>query len=176
MIRSFIDPRTARKIEVYTSTSRGQHRLQQLIKRTEIPHDFGGVGPPTGVFEGAEREALQVLHVSKRQRTQQDVPCLADVTKDEKITALRVYSRSVTGLLLDVRKDGHPMGKTVTISAPKTPAAGSSLDPYVNNLIKEPVMGPCKISLTARAQPDEKKPPNKASHGYFVVVAFITKK
>ena len=176
LIRSFIDPRTARKIEVYTSAARGQHRLQQLIKPTEIPHDFGGVGPPTGTTDGPNREALQVLHVSKKQRNQQDVPCLAEVTKDETITALRIYSRSATGLLLDVNNDDQPMIKNLSIDPPKTPPSGASLSPYVKNLISGPIIGPCRISLTARAQPNEKKPPNKSSHGYFVVVAFITKK
>eukprot|EP00977_Amphora_coffeiformis_P017611 scaffold5828_cov168-Amphora_coffeaeformis.AAC.14 len=176
LIRSFIDPRTARKIEVYTSTARGQHRLQQLIKLTEIPHDFGGVGPPTDATDGPNREALQVLHVSKKSRTQQDVPCLADVARDETITALRIYSRSATGVLLDVNKDDQPVVKSLSIDPPKKPPSGTSLNPYFRNLINGPIVGPCRISLRARAQPNEKKPTSKSSHGYFVVVAFITKK
>ena len=176
VIRSFLDPRTARKIEVYTNTSRGQFRLQQLIHATEIPHDFGGMGPPTGSSEGPDRQALQILHVSKKHRAIQEVPCLADVGEDEKITSLKVFSRSATGIIADFAKDGDSIASDFSINPPKAPASGTSLDPYVFDIIKEPIDGPCQISLTARALPDEKKPPNKSSFGYFVVVAFITLK
>lgn len=176
IIRSFIDPRTARKIEVYSSTSRGQFRLQQLVHAAEVPHDFGGMGPPTGETDSPHREALQILHVSKKHRGKQQVPSLAEVGSDEKITALRIFSRSATGLLVDFDQNGASLVKELSIDPPKTPVAGTSLDPYVVDVTKEPIMGPCNISLLARAQANEKKPPSKVSFGYFVVVAFITKK
>lgn len=160
---------------MYTNTSRGQFRLQQLVHAAEIPHDFGGMGPPTVESEGPDREAMQIVHVSKKGRAQQEVPCLAEVAKDEKITALRVFSRSATGVLIDFGKDGTPV-RGCSVDPPKTPVSGTSLDPYVVDIIKKPIMGPCSISMRAQAQPDEKKPPSKVSFGYFVVVAFITKK
>lgn len=175
LIRTFIDARTAKKIEVYTSASRGSFRLQQLIDAAEIPHDFGGFGPSTSTPTGANRESLQVLHVSKKYRSTQDVPCLAEVAKGEKITSIEVYSRSATGVLIDFEKDGTPLQTDFPVNPPKMPASGTSLDPYVFKVVKKPIEGPCTISLKARALPDEKRAPSKASFGYFVVVVFITK-
>lgn len=159
---------------MYSNTSRGHFRLQQLVHATEIPLDFGGMGPPTDQSKSTNRESVQLIHVSKRERQTQEVPCLAEVAKNEKITALRIYSRSSTGLLVDFAKDGMPFKSNYKVKPPTMPAAGTSVSPYVYSVIQEPIQGPCKISMTARADPDEKKPPSKSSFGYFVAVAFIS--
>jgi hypothetical protein len=172
IIRGLIDPRTARKIEVYTNSSRGTFRLQQLVEVSQIPSDFGGFGPPTMSLDEGRREALQVLHVNKRGRTVQEVPHLAKVATHEKVESIRVYSRSATGVQLAVQKDGKPLVSKFVIEAPKNSSSGA---PYQQDLwSKGTITGPCTISLTAEALQNEKSPPKKVSHGYFVVVVYIS--
>jgi hypothetical protein len=190
IIRTFLDPRTARKIEVYTNRSKGQIRLQQLVSRSEIPFDFGGIAPPTGSIgdyddEDASRspktrEALHILHVSKKGRVLQEVPSLADINVNETMTALRIFSRSTTGVLIDVYQDDKPLVQKFAVvpkatSSSSTTSTGKSLDPYVWDILPpgKCIKGPCRISLTAHADPKEKKPPSKSSYGYFVAVAFL---
>jgi hypothetical protein len=172
IIRGLIDPRTARKIEVYTNPSRGTFRLQQLVEVSQIPSDFGGFGPPTISLDEGRREALQVLHVNKRGRTTQEVPNLAEVAAHEQIESIRVYSRSATGVQLALQKDGKPLVPQFVIDAPKNNTSGT---PYQHDLwSKGTITGPCTISLTAQALPNEKIPPKKVSYGYFVVAVFIS--
>jgi CRAL/TRIO domain len=50
IIKSFIDPRTAKKIEVYSREATGKARLLELINVDEIPADYGGTAPTTDVL------------------------------------------------------------------------------------------------------------------------------
>lgn len=47
LIKSWLDPRTASKIEVISSTAASHKRLLELVDRDQLPCDYGGDGPDT---------------------------------------------------------------------------------------------------------------------------------
>jgi hypothetical protein len=44
VIRKFIDPRTARRIQVYSNVAKGLSRLLEMVDPSQIPIDYGGTG------------------------------------------------------------------------------------------------------------------------------------
>ena len=43
LIKNFIDPRTASRIQLFSSKEKGQKSLEKLVdKNTQIPSDYGG--------------------------------------------------------------------------------------------------------------------------------------
>lgn len=47
IIKGWLDPRTANKIEVISSKSAGEKRLLELVESVQLPSDYGGTGPNT---------------------------------------------------------------------------------------------------------------------------------
>ena len=47
LIKSWLDPRTADKIEVISSKKAWAQRLLELVDEDELPEDYGGKGPNT---------------------------------------------------------------------------------------------------------------------------------
>lgn len=59
LIRGWLDPRTAGKIEVISSRAAGEKRLLELVESEQLPSDYGGTGPNTNdvLMENYEGEA-----------------------------------------------------------------------------------------------------------------------
>jgi hypothetical protein len=45
IVKQMIDPRTAKRIQVFSSFTKGQARLLELIEANQIPQNYGGKGP-----------------------------------------------------------------------------------------------------------------------------------
>jgi len=45
LIRNFLDPGTAKKIEIISNKKKGQKRLAEIIDENLLPSDFDGKGP-----------------------------------------------------------------------------------------------------------------------------------
>lgn len=59
LIRGWLDPRTANKIEVISSRAAVEKRLLELVDSEKLPSDYGGTGPDTNdiLMENYEGEA-----------------------------------------------------------------------------------------------------------------------
>jgi len=59
LIRGWLDPRTATKIEVISNRAAGEKRLLELVDSEQLPCDYGGTGPHTNdvLMESYEGEA-----------------------------------------------------------------------------------------------------------------------
>ena len=47
LIKGWLDPRTAAKIEVIASKTASEKRLLELVEEEQLPSDYGGTGPDT---------------------------------------------------------------------------------------------------------------------------------
>ena len=47
LIKGWLDPRTASKIEVLSSRKEAEKKLLELIDEDQLPSDYGGKGPDT---------------------------------------------------------------------------------------------------------------------------------
>lgn len=69
LIKGWLDPRTAAKIEVISSKSAGEKRLLELVDEHQLPSDYGGKGPDTNSiimesFDGdASKLDTKMMHV-----------------------------------------------------------------------------------------------------------------
>jgi len=69
LIKGWLDPRTAAKIEVISSKSAGEKRLLELVDEQQLPSDYGGKGPDTNSiimesFDGdASKLDTKMMHV-----------------------------------------------------------------------------------------------------------------
>jgi hypothetical protein len=62
MIKGWLDPRTAAKIEVISNTILGEKRLLELVHEEQLPSDYGGKGPDTNhtIMQGFSGDALRM--------------------------------------------------------------------------------------------------------------------
>ena len=47
LIKGWLDPRTANKIELFSSTTAAQKKLRELIEHDQLPKDYGGSAEDT---------------------------------------------------------------------------------------------------------------------------------
>jgi len=119
IIKSFMDPRTARKITVYSSLTKGNARLMELVDPLEIPSDFGGSGQS---LESSIRDACRELSAEKKDyyssfvtlRNKNDKKSVEDskhIIKAGEKAKVRVYTRSVYGATVSVYFHSNSTGK-----------------------------------------------------------------
>mmetsp|Transcript_11201 Transcript_11201/g.16380 ORF Transcript_11201/g.16380 Transcript_11201/m.16380 type:complete len:470 (-) Transcript_11201:251-1660(-) len=97
LIKGWIDPRTANKIEIISSRSKWEARLRELVDADQLPSDYGGKGESTtdtllkdALESGLLRRTVELLHV----RTNASIQ--VDLNANEKMR-VEVYSKSVSG-------------------------------------------------------------------------------
>ncbi len=125
LIKRLIDPRTAMKIEVYSSSARGTQRLLELVDESEVPSDFGGTGPSfesliqaaaaVGGLGGGkntkndpvdndskddnskcESHPVELVDLKKSKRRKASVT-LVDHLQEGESLSVHIYTRSITG-------------------------------------------------------------------------------
>ena len=111
IIRTFIDPRTATKVEIFASRKQvWQARLLELIDADHLPSDYGGTGPPTSeAFHKQTTDSdlrRQVIHPilvrSANTVLTQDV-----VLETDEVMELVVLTRSLkTGTFTVIQQSG----------------------------------------------------------------------
>lgn len=47
LIKGWLDPRTAAKIEVLSNKKEAERKLLELVDKDQLPSDYGGSGPDT---------------------------------------------------------------------------------------------------------------------------------
>jgi len=101
IIKGFLDPRTAAKIELFSSTSAAEKMLKELIDEDMLPRDYGGTAESTEVLldmeasknsaeGGRSRLVTEVMYVRS------SLSFKFDLKPDEE-AELWVYTRSSTG-------------------------------------------------------------------------------
>ncbi len=68
IIKQMIDPRTAKRIQVFSSATKGKARLLELIDSAKIPSDYGGTGPSLDIVaeESSYKSAKETNQRIKR--------------------------------------------------------------------------------------------------------------
>jgi len=107
VIKKFIDPRTARKIEVFSSVAKGRQRLHELVDHGAVPSDFGGKSPSLAELmqgDGGERHIVKLvdLNTCKKGRTVIDLLAGSDCLKEGETLSIDVFSRSVVGCRVSI--------------------------------------------------------------------------
>ena len=96
IIKGWLDPRTAAKIEVISSRAACEKRLAEIADLDQLPSDYGGTGPSTDqilaqAFAGADdRLETKMLYVRGHGSEVVDVPAGYELL-------VKVYTRSTAG-------------------------------------------------------------------------------
>ena len=177
LIKKFIDPRTAQRIQVFSSEERGLKALQKMVDASEIPLDYGG--PNKSVKQAFTEEAadptllrqeIQLLHVKRKHKTTSHTTW--DLEKGEYM-AIRVYTRSVSTSAITIRINGA-IFKTVEVRCAFEEGEGEDASPMPNSVLAVArLSGPGKVSIEGQDLDNATKKQHGMSKGYFLIVGDV---
>jgi len=177
VIKKFIDARTARKIEVFSSVAKGQQRLHELVDQDAIPSDFGGTSPSSAELmqgDGGERHIVKVvdLNTCKKGRTVIDLLAGSDCLKEGETVSIDVFSRSVVGCRVSILgSDKHTEEVKVKPAYLPSEEGKAPIPRSTNVCTRQTLRGTVQVQLTTdgSAPSDAKNVP----HGVFLVAATL---
>jgi hypothetical protein len=151
-IKSFLDPRTIAKIEIYTNEKKGMQRLKELIANKELLSNYGGEGPSFDTLaqenrseSGATRQTFQLMSLSGRGQSNGKAQSLIELSPNEKAT-ISIYSRSL-GAKVSLLKNGEEV-EQVNIQGPGLGLEEGSSAPICTKLTSAE-KGPGKFQILA---------------------------
>jgi len=183
LIKNFIDPRTASRIQLFSSREKGQKAMELLIdKQKQIPFDYGGGNmslEEAFLKECSDseivRQDIELLHC--RRRGKKGLQKTWILKADENIE-IAVYTRSVSKASLEVILNGSVI-KTVHAQCSfveEEGGTGKSTPHPRKTLLMTSLAGPGEVNVEAK---DLDTPVSKAhascSRGYFLVVGDVKK-
>jgi hypothetical protein len=148
IIKGWIDPRTASKIELISSRKSWEARLRELCDEDEIPSDYGGKGPATTSAlekeyapEGVIQEHFQLVHVGSSGHCSVEVPSGNEME-------VTVWSRSVQEVLVSIVDENDKSKVFVSgVSFTHTGGTGDNDKPSSILLTKKRIVGPAKTKI-----------------------------
>eukprot|EP00522_Entomoneis_paludosa_P012964 CAMPEP_0172447248 /NCGR_PEP_ID=MMETSP1065-20121228/6588_1 /TAXON_ID=265537 /ORGANISM="Amphiprora paludosa, Strain CCMP125" /LENGTH=623 /DNA_ID=CAMNT_0013198495 /DNA_START=39 /DNA_END=1910 /DNA_ORIENTATION=- len=185
LIKTFMDPRTARKITVYSNEAKGQARLLELVDKSEIPSNFGGSGPSLekSIRENTRKPGEDHIDhystfVSLRNKTDSKKIDKLYVLKADQTANVTVFTRSIIGANFTVSCGGKVVAKSVPVKrdnpAQFTP---ENMNKAFQTTIVNGVKGPGQVSVEVKGlgdfDPSRKLAP---SLNYVVAIEVIGEK
>lgn len=162
IIKTFLDPATANKFELYSNRSAGQARLLEIIHPSELAKNFGGNGLSTDELvqpvEGCSRQIVNLVKVIPGGRGE----CTVSKSENENV-AINIYTSCTCDATFSIdsstqqyklqRKDNEP--KDGPYFRDKVASLGGKGGHY-------------------RATIEMAKGDSSSHHGYFLIVALVT--
>jgi len=113
IVKKLIDPRTASKIEVFTNAKSGLERMNELIDSSQIPSDYGGIGPTlakaaggmSNVDSSRRTKVVNFNHLIQLSKKNPENECTFEIEAEKQLT-ITVYSRCKTGCTATVTRVG----------------------------------------------------------------------
>lgn len=166
IIKATLDPRTAKRIQVFSSEKKGIARLKELVDDDQIPSDYGG--PRPSVLEAMQDQGgskskydVQLKNLKRREK----VTLKYDLAAGEK-ARIRVYTRSVSSCecaLHESRSKKMLTSKKVRGNLKTTPVENTCTE-IITDLI-----GPGKYELQLTDQDDPPRSKSSQSRGWILV-------
>jgi hypothetical protein len=193
LIKKFIDPRTAQRIQVFSNTEKGLAALRQLVPVEEIPVDYGGTFKSVRqafLEEAADpllkKQDIELLQVKRKGKTSAKTEWTLEANEYMEI---RVYTRSVSTATVTVEFNGDVYAQQTAKckwencsssgGGGGTPTNGGSTSgsatPFPKcNVIVEALHGPGTVRVDILDLDNaDKKVGAAASRGYFLLVCDI---
>jgi CRAL/TRIO domain len=180
LLKKFIDPRTAQRIQVFSNSAKGLAALRKLVDEHEIPVDYGGTNKSLKqafVDEASDpllrRQEIELVYVKRRGR--------AALSKDIVLNAdesifIRVYTRSWSGANVTVRAGSKVCAEAQARCLWRNENAGPTDSADVPmphcTVVAEKIPGPGMVTIQLDDL-DDAVSDKKLSRGYFLVVCDI---
>lgn len=147
IIKGWIDPRTAGKIELISSRKSWEARLREIVDEQQLPSDYGGKGMATTETlakeapEGVIKQHHELVHVRSSGHSTVDVPQGGSLE-------VTVYTRSTTGVIISIvdeasKSKEHAKGVLVK----HTGGTGENDKPTSVVITSERIKGPVKVRI-----------------------------
>lgn len=169
IIKGWIDPRTAGKVELISSRKSWEARLRELVDADQLPSDYGGTGMATTetLAKDAPEGVLKQYHelVSVRLAGH----CTVDVPKGSEME-VRVFTRSTTEVIISI-VDEHNKSTVYVSGIPVKHTGGLGENDLPTSVIitKARIKGP----VTARIKIDCKGGSRFHTAGNYMVACNI---
>ncbi|CAJ1932649.1 unnamed protein product [Cylindrotheca closterium] len=181
LIKKFLDPRTAARIQVFSSETKGMEALKGLIDTSQIPEDYGGGNISTHdafAKQAADpallRQDVELIHVKRGKTTNSNN--VWNLQKDESM-AVSVYTRSVSGAKVVAQLNGEtvtsPQQQVVQCEWQPDDDGGSK--PLPNCVQLTTIKGPGMVTMEVQDLDNAERAHSGMSRGYFLVVGDVTK-
>lgn len=195
VIKKFLSPRTVKKIEVYSNKAIGVARLNEMVKSSQIPSDFGGLAPDIvslnksmakeviigceGATSSEDKDTCHSIRtVFVKPRKTITVSDFIAVKQGDKLS-FSVFTRSTYGASVSVSlcqklknkellasENVERLGKEEGFSDNNPPPT------YSVNILSCVCSADGSLSITITGLEDS-LPSRKFSRGYFVIVASV---
>lgn len=152
IIKGWIDPRTAGKIEIISSRSSWEKRLKELIKLDQLPSDYGGTGPSTDVTlmedtsRGVKRMVTELMHLRSHASHSFDIFAGEEAE-------ISVFTRGTSGAFFSLADGSSKKGVSYVEKVNVTHVGPTDeLSPPSSILLTESIgriKGPAKIKVKA---------------------------
>ena len=201
LIKKLIDPRTAQRIQVFSSKSKGMAALQQLIAPEQIPVNYGGTN--TSIKDAFKEEAhdptllrqeTQLVHVGRKKSSTDKIRWNLD--SDMETIEISIFTRSVSSAKIVVHKNGAAVATIPEAKckmgyardanndnpdpAEETNGGGDDdkMIPTSNSIRLDSTLisGPGEITVHVTDLDDVDRKYSSYSRGYFLVVGNVRKK
>ena len=147
IIKGWIDPRTAGKVELISSRKSWEARLRELVDEEQLPSDYGGKGAATTETlakeapEGVVKQHHELVHVRSNGHVTVDVPAGGYME-------VKVFSRSAVEVTISV-VDEIDKTKELAPAVPfqHTGGAEETVPPTSVVITKSRIAGPCKARV-----------------------------
>jgi hypothetical protein len=180
LIKKFVDPRTAQRIQVFSSREKGLAALRKLVAVEEIPVDYGGTNKSVKqafMEEAADpllkRQDIELVHVNRKGKTSATMEW--KLTEDEYLQ-IGVYTRSVSAATVTVEFNGdvYATGTAAAAAASNIGSDGLVALPKCNVIVQS-LQGPgtVRVGLSDLDNADKKVNGNRTSRGYFLLVCDV---
>jgi CRAL/TRIO domain len=178
LIKKFIDPRTAARIQLFSSAEKGQVALEKLVDASQIPSDYGGDNislKDAFLREAADpsmlRQEIELLHCKKKGKAHTQ----SWVLNKNETMEISIYTRSVSKANVFIKLNDSTF-KTVQAEClypdgnPESP-----FKPLPNRIraVSKNLVGPGRVTVEVIDLDTAEKKHSGMSRGYFLAVGDV---
>lgn len=147
IIKGWIDPRTAGKIELISSRKSWESRLRELVDEDLLPSDYGGKGMATTETlakeapEGVLKQHHELVHVRSSGHSTVDVPQGGEME-------VKVFTRAATEVSISIVEENNKSNVLAPgVAVKHTGGQGENDKPTSVQITTERIKGPIKARI-----------------------------
>lgn len=164
LIKGWLDPRTANKIEIISSQKATEKRLKELIEPDQIPKDYGGTGPSVNSLFSKDATGDMKRYSTELLSVRSSASAVFELREGEKMDVV-VYTKGKTGAFFSVT---DAITKAViSANTAVTFSGDAENDPAAEVVVASSILGPGKFKVKANTK---SKSMARTSYDNFLVV------
>jgi len=173
LIKRWVDPRTTDKIEIYSSRSKWEKRLKELVHDDQLLSDYGGTGPSFDEVSLSRNEDEMVIREEMELIRIKSSSVKRIVLNHEERLDLITYKKAAVGADILVSREEKSQN-IIAIAEVQSASLSESLQEtksHAKHIVARNIKGPGIIHI--KVQPIER---NTSSHDYLLLVGNVKRR